>query len=393
MKKLYGLCLAAGLASMMTFPAFAGQWVQDTQKAANAGGISNWWYQKDDGSYYKGDWFWIDGDGDGLGECYRFDENGWMYASTTVDNYTVDANGAWVENGVVPRKTMDSQKNTVSTSSQKSSSSNNSSSGTAKNQWIGMQYFNSKGEPTVGWKKISGKTYYFDDSGYALTGYQSDVEGNDYYFYSDGEMAKKTVHDTDEGVYYVLDKEEYYIVDIVDEDDWKEYKKEADKDSVETSKVTSVKNSSGSSGSSTEVREEEKSSGSSLTDEEAYKKLISLKKKYPEGKKWTNDNTYQRGYVIGGGCAGFAFIALDTVFGKNAPSSTYYDFEWEDLRVGDHIRMENSYGGEHSVIVLTIEDDYITICEGNYNSSIHWGRKITRDTLESKFIYRQTCYE
>ena len=72
-----------------------------------------------------------------------------------------------------------------------------------------------------------------------------------------------------------------------------------------------------------------------------------------------------------------------------APKTPVNQLVWEDLRVGDHLRV--SYGG-HSVIVLGIESDSITICEGNYNSSIHWGRTMSREELEAEFIYRQTCY-
>ena len=47
-------------------------------------------------------WQWLDGDGDGVAECYYFDDNGNMLANTTTpDGYIVDSNGAWVVNGVV----------------------------------------------------------------------------------------------------------------------------------------------------------------------------------------------------------------------------------------------------------------------------------------------------
>ena len=55
-------------------------------------------------------WQWIDGNGDGLKECYYFNqtsgENGlplgaMLKNATTPDGYTVNANGEWVVNGVV----------------------------------------------------------------------------------------------------------------------------------------------------------------------------------------------------------------------------------------------------------------------------------------------------
>ena len=409
-KQIVGLGLALGLSGAMAMTAFAGQWKQDAARPANQNGISNWWYQNDDGSYPAGNWFWIDGNGDGLAESYRFDGSGWMYASTSVDGYMVDGSGAWLQNGVVSRKSMSAGKtghgtNTNDTSSNGTGSgsgngtggesSNGSGNGsndtsadsTVKNQWVsdsyGKRYYDSKGKLTTGWKKISSKQYYFDESGYALTGYQ-EADGNEYYILSDGTLATKTVHDSAEGVYYVVDKSEHYVVDVVDESDWKEYKKDADKTSVDISNVTNTEN---------EKDTTAAGSGSSLTDEEAYKKIIALKKDYPEGKKWNNSNSFQRGYTTGYGCAGFVFLVQNKVFGANASFTRVDSLDWDELRVGDHIRMYNGAGGEHSVIVLTIEDDYITITEGNYNSSIHWGRKITMDDLEDEFIYRETYYE
>lgn len=391
-KNICVLALTAAFSVLSAATAFAGTWIQDPARPANQDGISNWWYRNDDGSYPANGWFWIDGNGDGFAESYRFDENGWMYAAATVDGYAVNESGAWTENGVVQYSRINAVQNTNTSTARTSSTSTkaNTDSGTntgssKKNQWVsdsyGKQYYDSKGELVTGWKKISGKQYFFDDSGYALTGYQSDVEGNEYYFYKDGELAVNTVYDSGDGVYYVIDKEESYVVDIVDAEDWKVYKKEADKESVEVSKVSNE-------GSSAAVSAD--SSGADLSDEEAYEKLIALKKSYPEGMKWDNSNSYSRTGITGYGCAGFAFLAQDTVFGKSAPRSIYYDLSWDDLRVGDHLRMNYD---THSVIVLTVEDDYITVCEGNYNNSIHWGRKIYMDDLEDSFVYRETCYE
>lgn len=66
-----------------------------------------WWYgtNDDNTTWYANGWQWIDGNGDGLAECYCFDSNGYMYENTTTpDGYTVNADGAWVENGVVQTK-------------------------------------------------------------------------------------------------------------------------------------------------------------------------------------------------------------------------------------------------------------------------------------------------
>ncbi|MCI8512757.1 MAG: hypothetical protein HFE83_12335 [Lachnospiraceae bacterium] len=385
MKKAWIGFLAAALATWMSVPAFAGSWKKDASRPANENGISNWWYQNDDGSYPAGYWVWIDGNQDGLAESYRFNENGWLYVSTKVDGYEVDASGAWVAGGEVMQKNTGEQTNPSDKKNESDSAANTSDTQTA-NGWRqdanGRQYLNAKGEAVTGFKKISGKRYCFGEDGYMLTGYQ-EVAGQGYYFFANGEQATKTVHASDDGVYYVLDKTEHYVVDIVDEDDWKEYKKEADRESVDVSNVVNEKN---------EISKTD-AGGSGLTDDEAYKKIIALKKNWPEGKKWNNSNSYKSGNRTGYGCAGFAFMVQDEVFGKNASRTRHDELDWDELRVGDHLRIYNNAGGEHSVIILKVEDDSITLCEGNYNSSIHWGRKMTMDDLDSVFIYRETYYD
>ena len=243
-----------------------------------------------------------------------------------------------------------------------------------------------------------------------MIGYEN-VDGKWYYFDNSGELEKKTCHSTDDGVYYVIDKNDYHVIDVVDEDDWNEYKENMNEsssssntDSNTNSNTNNNTNSNTSnnkdSGFDKEILwndededEEDSSSAGDLTDEEAYSKIIALKSKYPEGKKWDNSNSYKKGNMTGYGCAGFAFMVQDAVFGKNASSTITADFDWDALRVGDHLRIHNSIGGEHSIIVLEVNDDSITICEGNYNSSIHWGRVISMDDLEEVFIYRETCYK
>ena len=40
------------------------------------------------------EWQWLDGNEDGIAECYAFDREGWMYADTaTPDGYTVNTDG------------------------------------------------------------------------------------------------------------------------------------------------------------------------------------------------------------------------------------------------------------------------------------------------------------
>ena len=64
-----------------------------------------WWYDNGDGTYPVSCWQWIDGNGDGLAECYCFNEEGYLYTSTvTPDGYAVNQDGAWTVDGAVQTK-------------------------------------------------------------------------------------------------------------------------------------------------------------------------------------------------------------------------------------------------------------------------------------------------
>jgi len=63
-----------------------------------------WIWLNDDGSRNVDGWFWLDGNKDGIYECYYFDQNGIMASDTTIDGYTVNKDGQWVQNGVIQTK-------------------------------------------------------------------------------------------------------------------------------------------------------------------------------------------------------------------------------------------------------------------------------------------------
>ena len=48
-----------------------------------------WYFLDDDGAMLHGGWAWIDG------KCYHFADDGKMSANTTIDGFTVGADGAW----------------------------------------------------------------------------------------------------------------------------------------------------------------------------------------------------------------------------------------------------------------------------------------------------------
>lgn len=102
MKKKFLTAALAGIIAISSFStAFAGQWQQDP---ANA----RWKYFNDAGAYFVNGWQWIDGNADGIAECYYFDANGYCLMNTTTpDNYTVDVNGSWVVNGIIQTQSVE----------------------------------------------------------------------------------------------------------------------------------------------------------------------------------------------------------------------------------------------------------------------------------------------
>lgn len=99
MKRLAKVLIAASLMALtMSTTSFAGTWKQNDQ---------GWWWQEDDHSYPVSQWEWLDGNGDGIAECYYFDESGYLLTGTTTpDGYTVNDSGAWVDRGLVQEKAL-----------------------------------------------------------------------------------------------------------------------------------------------------------------------------------------------------------------------------------------------------------------------------------------------
>ncbi len=128
------------------------------------------------------------------------------------------------------------------------------------------------------------------------------------------------------------------------------------------------------------------------TEEAVYARMMALQSDYPEGRYWTNDNSYSRSYLwyggkydgrtvtyTGRGCVAFALIMSDAAFGSDLPIWQDYDVTFSKVRTGDILRVNND---SHSVIILSKNSSSVTIAEGNYNSSIHWGRTLSAAAVE-----------
>lgn len=122
---------------------------------------------------------------------------------------------------------------------------------------------------------------------------------------------------------------------------------------------------------------------------QVYDTIMAQKAVFPEGMRWTNDNYYgwKGGTYTGGfGCAGFAFAVSDAAFGDTL-AQIHRDYS--NIRVGDILRVDND---THSVIVLEVRENSVIVAEGNFNSSIHWGREIPKSQLIDPFSYIMTRY-
>lgn len=89
-KQVLTVFMAGILTASMSMTALAG-WEQE----------GNNWKYNDNGTYAANGWYWIDGNNDGIAESYYFDNTGILARDTTVEGYTVNADGAWTVNGVV----------------------------------------------------------------------------------------------------------------------------------------------------------------------------------------------------------------------------------------------------------------------------------------------------
>ncbi|MBE5845772.1 MAG: hypothetical protein E7302_16710 [Butyrivibrio sp.] len=120
----------------------------------------------------------------------------------------------------------------------------------------------------------------------------------------------------------------------------------------------------------------------------AYKKIIAMKKKYPEGTKWNDSNKY-KGKTA---CQAWALLMSDTAYGKNAKYYQHYDFG--DLKVGDIIYQvpgsTTSDGattsGTHALVVLKVDykNDKLVLCEGNFGGKVHWDAELTISEFASR---------
>lgn len=197
-KKL--LCLIGAVSTLISMPAFAGSWQMDN---------NGWWWRNDDGSYPTSSWQWLDGNGDSISECYYFNSQGYMLSGTTTsDGYNVDANGAWVVDGVIQTKSaVTSSTGTVWTQSSSGGTGGvvaDAGSGTWVQDSAGWMYrFDSgayaRSQPYL----INGATYGFNQDGHMATGWYQ--YNSTWYYLDPASGAAHTGWDYINGAWYYLE--------------------------------------------------------------------------------------------------------------------------------------------------------------------------------------------
>lgn len=98
-KHMFITAAATIMALAMNMTVLAAGWQKDSL---------GWWWQQEDGTRLTGGWQWLDGNLDGIAECYYFAPSGYMQADiTTPDGYELNGDGAWIVDGIVQTKAVE----------------------------------------------------------------------------------------------------------------------------------------------------------------------------------------------------------------------------------------------------------------------------------------------
>lgn len=189
-KILIGLSIIA-FSSIISTPVFAAGWTKGISRNA-------WWYDLGNGNFHKNSWQWIDGNSDGIAECYLFDNDGWMYENTkTPDGYDVNSNGAWTVNGIVQTKKLNfvtTSKTSKSGSTSKFSGGGSGGSGSGSSRFSGGGSGGSSGSSGFSGSSLSNTDSLSSNTSKTRISRTLVQEDDGYYYvsrYSDGSVEKE----------------------------------------------------------------------------------------------------------------------------------------------------------------------------------------------------------
>ncbi len=188
LKKATLIALAASMTIGAGFTSLAAGWKSDE---------NGWWWEDDHGGYYANCWAWLDGNGDGVAESYCFDARGYLYADTTTpDGYKVNADGAWVKDGVVQTKST----STTDTNDASKSNQNDDYSGTYVTSYATYILTYNKSTNSIHQKSFYNDGSYFEDD-YVYNGIYAGI----IYFDLDSDEDKDCIMFAGPGRMYAYD--------------------------------------------------------------------------------------------------------------------------------------------------------------------------------------------
>ena len=142
-----------------------------------------------------------------------------------------------------------------------------------------------------------------------------------------------------------------------------------------------------------------------LNETDVYNRLMERQymEGYTEGTPWTDGtnsyvNTveffgYPVGWFTGTGCFAFMTDMMEYASNYEYPirkvEGTYENLP--EIHIGDGLRLNNN---GHSVLVIEVHEDghTVTVAEGNFNNSVHWGRTIDLADPSNGFTYLATFW-
>ncbi len=141
-----------------------------------------------------------------------------------------------------------------------------------------------------------------------------------------------------------------------------------------------------------------------LNETEVYNRIMERQfmEGYMEGTPWDNSHLYFNmvefdGYPAncygGAGCFAFMMDMMEYASNYEYPIRIIYGTydNLPEIRIGDGVRLNDD---THSVVVIGVNDDghTVTVAEGNFNSSVHWGRTIDLADSNNGFYYIATFW-
>jgi len=115
-----------------------------------------------------------------------------------------------------------------------------------------------------------------------------------------------------------------------------------------------------------------------------------------EGTSWTNSNAqYPSGWY---GCKAFANRMAYEIFGQQKPQTYWTVSTVANIVPGDYIStdLKNSDGSwnyKHTMFVIAVNGDTLTLAEGNYSGKVHWGRQVNKWNLGITIVRHAPNYD